>query len=79
MGVARGDGGLALGAGTALAQDRPEGSKPDPTCGPEARGRDDDGELTPEEALRMLAAGDLRQLPTVAQRFGITNLGPPPF
>jgi quercetin dioxygenase-like cupin family protein len=32
-----------------------------------------------EEALRILAAGDFRELPTVAQRFGVTNLGPPPF
>ena len=32
-----------------------------------------------EEALRIIAAGDLRELQMVAQRFGVTNLGPPPF
>jgi mannose-6-phosphate isomerase-like protein (cupin superfamily) len=32
-----------------------------------------------EEALRIIAAGDFRVIPMVAQRFGVTNLGPPPF
>ena len=32
-----------------------------------------------EEALRIIAAGDFTELPMVAQRFGVTNLGPPPF
>jgi len=32
-----------------------------------------------EEALRIIASGASRDLPAVAQRFGVTNLGPPPF
>jgi quercetin dioxygenase-like cupin family protein len=32
-----------------------------------------------EEALQMIAAGEVRDIPAVAQRFGVTNLGPAPF
>lgn len=32
-----------------------------------------------EEALRIIAAGTFRDIPAVAQRFGVANLGPPPF
>jgi mannose-6-phosphate isomerase-like protein (cupin superfamily) len=32
-----------------------------------------------EEALRIIAAGDSGELQMVAQRLGVTNLGPPPF
>jgi quercetin dioxygenase-like cupin family protein len=32
-----------------------------------------------EKALQMIAAGAVRDIPAVAQRFGVTDLGPAPF